>query len=77
MVNEKGTPVLVDVGSACELGAKLATSLGTKVWIAVQVKDYHASDKSNGISAPEKFASGWVPRCPMIKRLYTGDKVKL
>lgn len=55
IVNEEGTPAPIDFESACELDVKLGTSWGTKWWIDVQVKNYHASDKSNDISALEKI----------------------
>ena len=53
MVNEQGTPVLVDFGSAREVGSKFKTSRGTKGWIGFKVNDYHTSDKRNDISALE------------------------
>lgn len=54
MVSEGGMPVLIDFGSAREVGAKLGTSRGTQAWIDKQMKDYHTSDKSHDISALEK-----------------------
>ncbi|KAM7185626.1 Protein kinase-like domain containing protein [Rhypophila sp. PSN 637] len=55
LVDEVGMPVLIDFGSAREIGAKLRTSWGTKRWIEGDMKDYHMSDSGYDIFALEKI----------------------
>lgn len=55
MVSEKGMPILIDFGSAREIGAKLGTSRGTKEWIDGEMKDYHTSNKRHDFFALEKI----------------------
>lgn len=59
LVNEEGMPVLIDFGSAREIGAKLGTSRGTKGWIDSDMKDYHTSDKGHDFFALEKIRT-WL-----------------
>lgn len=46
LVDDEGMPVLIDFGSAREIGAKLGTSCGTKGLIDEEMKDYHTSEKT-------------------------------
>lgn len=55
MVDKDGMPILIDFGSAREIGAKLGTSRGTKGWIEGEMKDYHTSDKRHDLFALEKI----------------------
>lgn len=55
LIDEQGMPVLIDFGSACEIGAKLGTSRGTKGWIDGEMKDYHTSDKCHDLFALDKI----------------------
>ncbi|KAK2595515.1 hypothetical protein QQS21_006790 [Conoideocrella luteorostrata] len=55
MVDKDGMPVLIDFGSAREVGAKLGTSRGTKGWIEGEMKDYHTSDKAHDLFAIDKL----------------------
>jgi serine/threonine protein kinase len=55
LVDEDGMPVLIDFGSAGEIGAELGTSRGTKGWIDGEMKDYHTSDKGHDLFALEKI----------------------
>ncbi|KAL6866463.1 hypothetical protein ACO1O0_002574 [Amphichorda felina] len=55
LVDEDGMPILIDFGSAREIGAKLGTSRGTKGWIDGEMKDYHTSDKRHDFFALEKI----------------------
>lgn len=59
LVDEEGMPVLIDFGSAQEIGAKLGTSRGTKGWINEEMKDYHTSDKRHDFFALEKIRT-WL-----------------
>ncbi|OJD11416.1 hypothetical protein AJ78_07811 [Emergomyces pasteurianus Ep9510] len=59
LVDEDSMPVLIDFGSAREIGAKLGTSRGTKGWIDREMKDYHTSDKHHDLFALEKIC-GWI-----------------
>ena len=47
--------VLIDFGSAGEIGAKLGTSRGTKGWIDQDMKDYHTPYKCRDSPALEKI----------------------
>ena len=55
LVDEDGMPVLIDFGSAREIGTKLGTSRGTKGWIDQDMKDYHTSDKCHDFFALDKI----------------------
>ncbi|EXU94875.1 protein kinase [Metarhizium robertsii] len=55
LVDKEGMPVLIDFGSAREMGAKLGTSRGTKGWIEGEMKDYHMSDKRHDLFAIDKI----------------------
>lgn len=55
MVNKDSMPVLIDFGSAREIGARLGTSRGTKGWIDGEMKDYHTSDKRHDLFAIDKL----------------------
>lgn len=55
LVDEEGMPILIDFGSAREIGTKLGTSRGTKGWIDGEMKDYHTSDKHHDLFALEKI----------------------
>ena len=55
LADEQGMPVLIDFGSAGEIGAKLGSSRGTKGWIDGEMKDYHTSDKGHDLFAIEKI----------------------
>lgn len=55
LVDMEGMPVLIDFGSAREIGAELGTSRGTKGWIEEDMKDYHTSDKRHDFFALEKI----------------------
>ena len=55
LVDEDGMPVLIDFGSAREIGAKLGTSRGTKGWIDRDMKDYHTSDEGHDFFALDKI----------------------
>lgn len=59
LVDEAGMPVLIDFGSAREIGAKLGASRGTKGWIDGEMKDYHTSDSGHGLCALEKIRT-WL-----------------
>ncbi|KAL2375496.1 serine/threonine protein kinase [Blastomyces gilchristii SLH14081] len=59
LVDEDGMPILIDFGSAREIGAKLGTSRGTKGWINKDMKDYHTSDNHHDLFALEKICS-WL-----------------
>lgn len=55
LVDQAGMPVLIDFGSAREIGTKLGTSRGTKGWIEGEMKDYHTSDSGHDLFALEKI----------------------
>ncbi|KAF2013916.1 kinase-like protein [Aaosphaeria arxii CBS 175.79] len=59
LINEEGMPVLIDFGSAREVGMKLGTSRGTKGWIDCELKDYHTSDYGHDLFALEKLRT-WL-----------------
>ncbi|KAJ4296476.1 hypothetical protein N0V90_006521 [Kalmusia sp. IMI 367209] len=63
LVDKVGMPILIDFGSAREIGAKLGTSRGTsrgtKGWIDRETKDYHASDYQRDLFALEKIRT-WL-----------------
>jgi serine/threonine protein kinase len=59
LVDQAGMPILIDFGSAREIGAKLGTSRGTKGWIDGDLKDYHTSDYRHDLFALEKI-SAWL-----------------
>lgn len=58
-------PVLIDFGSAREMGATLGTSRGTKGWIEGEMKDYHTSDKRHDLFAIDKIRV-WLD-APILK----------
>ncbi|KAM7183347.1 kinase-like protein [Rhypophila sp. PSN 637] len=53
LIDQAGMPVLIDFGSAREIGTKLGTSRGTKGWIEGEMKDYHTSDSGHDLFALE------------------------
>ncbi|KAK4117540.1 kinase-like protein [Canariomyces notabilis] len=55
LVNEAGMPVLIDFGSAQEIGAALGSSRGTQGWIDGEMKDYDTSDSGHDLFALEKI----------------------
>ncbi|KAH7401400.1 kinase-like domain-containing protein [Pyrenochaeta sp. MPI-SDFR-AT-0127] len=59
LVNKEAMPVLIDFGSAREIGLKLGTSRGTKGWIDGEMKDYHTSDSRHDLFALEKIRT-WL-----------------
>lgn len=59
MVDKEAMPILIDFGSAREIGAKLGTSRGTKGWIDGEIKDYHTSDSIHDVFAIEKLRT-WL-----------------
>lgn len=59
LLDKAGMPVLIDFGSAREIGAKLGTSRGTKGWIDGEMKDYHTSDHRHDLFALEKIRT-WL-----------------
>lgn len=59
LVDEAGMPVLIDFGSAREIGAKLGTSRGTKGWVDGEMKDYHTSDNHHDLFTLDKIRA-WL-----------------
>ncbi|KAI1302018.1 kinase-like domain-containing protein [Xylaria venustula] len=55
LVDACGKPVLIDFGSALEVGKLLGTSRGTSGWIEGRIEDYTTSRKENDIFALEKI----------------------
>ena len=50
-----GVPILIDFGSAREIGRLLGTSRGTTGWIEGRIEDYTISKRENDIFALEKM----------------------
>ena len=50
-----GMPVLIDFGSAGEIGSLLGTPRGTSGWIEGRIEDYITSKKEHDIFALEKM----------------------
>lgn len=64
----RGMPVLIDFGSAREVGSLLGTSRGTSGWIQGRIEDYTTSKKEHDVFARRKCGSGWTTRLStMIK----------
>jgi len=59
LVDAAGMPVLIDFGSAREIGARLGTSRGNKEWIEGDMKDYHTSDPCHDTFAMAKIEA-WM-----------------
>ncbi|KAK5995740.1 hypothetical protein PT974_04158 [Cladobotryum mycophilum] len=59
MVNDSGMPVLVDFGSAREIGKPLGTSRGTTGWIQGRIEDYTTSKGEHDVFGLEKIRA-WL-----------------
>lgn len=51
----RGMPILIDFGSAREVGSLLGTSRGTSGWIEGRIEDYTTSKKEHDVFALEKM----------------------
>ncbi|KAJ5081579.1 hypothetical protein NUU61_009843 [Penicillium alfredii] len=59
----EGMPVLIDFGSAREIGTSLGTSRGTSGWIEGRIEDYTTSKKEHDIFALEQLRH-WLDNPP-------------
>lgn len=55
LASDASHSVLVDFGSAREIGAPLGTNRSTKGWIAGEMNDYDTSDSQYDLSALRKI----------------------
>ncbi|KAI9831652.1 MAG: hypothetical protein M1819_004718 [Sarea resinae] len=65
LINKAGMPILIDFGSAREIGQELSTSRGTRGWIDGEMMDYTKSEKRHDISALDKIRA-WLDKPTFI-----------